>query len=187
MKKVLLIFISILLNACISTSSSVNNGGTTINNSSTMAKKSNPDILVGKQNREALKQEPFAAWFNKNYSDYTVDPKIVNELFPYLEGVSIKAFMGTWCGDSKREIPTFYKILDTAKYNYQNFELFTVNKDKNTPEGYEKGVDIIRVPTFIFYKEGKEIGRYVEFARETLEKDMLAIVSGAPYQHSYED
>ncbi|GAA4277243.1 hypothetical protein GCM10022259_19670 [Aquimarina mytili] len=170
-----------------STSSSVNNGGTTQDEDSIIPRQSNPDILVGKQDRKALKQEPFAIWFNKNYNDYVIDTETVENISMYLEDISIKAFMGTWCSDSKRETPTFYKILDTAKYDYRNFELITVTRDKNTPEGFEKGLDVMRVPTFIFYKEGKEIGRYVEFARETLEKDILAIVSGKPYKHSYED
>ena len=37
-----------------------------------------------------------------------------------------------------------------------------------------------------FYKDGKEIGRYVEYARVSLEKDILKIVSGLPYKHSYD-
>ena len=95
--------------------------------------------------------------------------------------------MGTWCGDSKRETPTFYKILDETNYNYNNLELVTVDRSKTTPDGLEKGYDVVRVPTFIFYKDGKEIGRYVEYARESLEEDMLAILSGKDYKHSYED
>lgn len=75
----------------------------------------------------------------------------------------------------------------TLEFIYIGLELITVTKSKDTPEGFEKDLDIMQVPTFIFYKDGKEIGRYVEFARKTLEKDMLAIVSEQPYKHSYED
>ena len=95
--------------------------------------------------------------------------------------------MGTWCGDSKRETPRLYKILDAVNFNYDNFTLITVSPQKITPSGFEKGFNIIRVPTIIFYKKGKEMGRFVEFAQESLEKDMLAIVSGTGYKHSYED
>ncbi len=195
MKKILLISITILLNACISASISVNTDvleektttETSKQSSNTVVTPSKSDILIGKQKRKALEQEPYGSWFNKNYENYTVDAATVEKLSPYLDGVFIKVFMGTWCNDSKRETPAFYKILDDSKFDYQNHELITVTRSRNTPEGYEKGLDIIRVPTFIFYKKGKEIGRYVEFARESLEKDMLAIVSGIPYKHSYED
>ena len=64
--------------------------------------------------------------------------------------------------------------------------MITVNRGKRTPDNLQKGFNIKRVPTFIFYKKGKEIGRYVEFPRTSLEKDILTIVSGKPYKHSYE-
>lgn len=144
-------------------------------------------VLVGKQNRSALEQEPFRKWFNRNFEKYKVDTKTIEEIKPLLEGIKIKAFMGTWCGDSKRETPTFYKILDTANFDYSNFELITVDRSKSTPDALEKDMNIIRVPTFIFYKEGKELGRYVEYPRKSLEKDMLAILSQSGYKHSYEN
>ncbi|MBQ0736393.1 thioredoxin family protein [Aquimarina celericrescens] len=195
MKKIYIIFIALSLNACISASISVNNSPAvekspnevSEQDKNTPSSQSKPEILVGKQDRKALEQEPYDTWFNKHYENYTVDTETVTKISPYLKDVSIKAFMGTWCGDSKRETPTFYKILDAAEFDYENLELITVTRAKNTPDGLEKGLDIVRVPTFIFYKDGKEIGRYVEFAQETLEKDILAIVSGQPYKHSYED
>ncbi|OED39678.1 hypothetical protein AB832_03860, partial [Flavobacteriaceae bacterium (ex Bugula neritina AB1)] len=153
----------------------------------TVAVQQKPEILIGKQNREALLKKPYRSWFTKNFEEYTVDSKIIDQLKPKLKDISIKIFMGTWCSDSQRETPTFYKILDAANYNYSNLALITVSEEKDTPDGLEKGLDIQRVPTFIFYKNSKEIGRYVEFARETLEKDMLAIVTNKGYKHSYED
>ncbi len=195
MKKILLLIISILLLSCGSSSQIANEDNPvleTLKNADKQAstatmKQSKPSILVGKQDRNALKQEPFGSWFNSNYENYTVDIETTEKISPYLKQVTIKAFMGTWCSDSKRETPTFYKILDNAEFDYQNLELITVTRAKDTPEGYEKDLNILRVPTFIFYKEGKEIGRYVEYARESLEKDILAIVSRQAYKHSYED
>jgi len=95
--------------------------------------------------------------------------------------------MGTWCGDSKEQTPIFYKILDAANFNYNNLQLIAVNRGKSTPDNLQEGLNIERVPTFIFYKKGKEIGRFVEFPQETVEADMLKIVSGEPYKHSYEN
>jgi thiol-disulfide isomerase/thioredoxin len=94
--------------------------------------------------------------------------------------------MGTWCGDSRRETPRFYKILEETNFDENYFELITVNRSKKTPDNLQEGFNIIRVPTFIFYKEGKEVGRYVEYPRETLEKDILKIVTGQAYKHSYD-
>ncbi|TYP69886.1 thioredoxin family protein [Aquimarina intermedia] len=149
---------------------------------------SNPTgMLLGIQDRAALEREPHDYWFNDNYDSYEMDTEAVAQLQPLLEDVKIKAFMGTWCGDSQYGVPAFYKIMDEAKFDYNNLTLITVTRNKDTPEKLEEGLNIIRVPTFIFYKDGKELGRYVEYARESLEKDMITILSGETYKHSYED
>ena len=188
MKKLIyIIVIAGILYSCGSTSTTTASAVTekTTQNNNTQEPK--PDMLIGIQNKEAFQQEPYTTWFTPNYNDYDPNQEIVENLKPLLKDVEIKAFMGTWCGDSKRETPTFYKILDETNYNYNNLELVTVDRSKTTPDGLEKGYDVVRVPTFIFYKDGKEIGRYVEYARESLEEDMLAILSGKDYKHSYED
>ena len=47
-------------------------------------------------------------------------------------------------------------------------------------------MSIINVPTFIFYKDGEELGRIVEYPIQDLESDMLKILSGQPYRHAYD-
>ncbi|MGY0407992.1 MAG: thioredoxin family protein [Polaribacter sp.] len=151
----------------------------------TATKNKNGD-LIGFANKESFMQAPYNSWFTEKYNTYKTDKATITALKKQLKGVKIKGFMGTWCGDSKRETPHFYKILEQANFNFKNLELVTVNRNKKTPNNLQKGLHIKRVPTFIFYKDGKEIGRYVEYARESLEKDMLKIVSGKPYKHSYD-
>ena len=151
------------------------------------AKKNKKGDLVGIANKESFNQAPYKTWFDQKYDAYTLDVASISDLKQQLKGVKIKGFMGTWCGDSKREVPRFYKILEATDFNLKNLELITVNRRKKTPDDLQKGLRIIKVPTFIFYKNGKEIGRYVEYARESLEKDMLKIVSEQGYKHSYDN
>ena len=146
-----------------------------------------PKMLVGEQQRTDLTQKPFDTWFNKNYETYQVDTDALKDLKPLLKGVKIKVFMGTWCGDSKRETPRFYKIMDAAKVKQKKITLITMNRSKKTPDNFEEGLNITNVPTFIFYKNGIEINRIVEYPIETLEKDMIAILSGKAYKHAYAD
>ena len=144
--------------------------------------------LVGYVTKDSFKAEPYASeWFNDFYEYYETDKEVVQKLKPLLKDVKIVGFMGTWCDDSKREIPNFYKTLDEAGFDSKNVDLIAVNKSKKA-NGLEKGLDIIRVPTFIFYKDGKEIGRFVEHPIDgsTLEKDFLKIVSGQDYKHPYQ-
>lgn len=144
--------------------------------------------LIGIVNKESFLQEPFNEWFTHNYENYTSNEEVLENLKPLLnQEITIKAFMGTWCGDSQDQTPVFYKILDEAKFNYENLEFIAVDRDKSTPNNLQEGFDIERVPTFIFYKNGKEIGRFVEYPRETVEADLLKIISRETYKHSYED
>jgi thiol-disulfide isomerase/thioredoxin len=142
--------------------------------------------LIGITARTDFDQQPYTNWFQRNYDNYTVDNTSAKKLKKALKDITIKAFMGTWCGDSRRETPKFYKLLALAEFNLKNLEMITVNRGKGTPDHLEKGFDIKRVPTFIFYKKGEEIGRYVEYARETLDKDILKILTGKEYKHSYD-
>jgi thiol-disulfide isomerase/thioredoxin len=142
-------------------------------------------MLLGKANRKGFQMDAFKGWFNTGYSDYQVDSESLDQLKPLLKDVTITVFMGTWCEDSQRETPHFYKILDAANFDESKLTLITVSDEKTTPQGFEEGKNITNVPTIIMYKEGKELGRIVEYPIESLEKDMIAILSGKEYKHAY--
>ena len=142
-------------------------------------------MLLGKANRKGLQMNPFKDWFNAGYSDYKIDSETLEQLKPLIKDLDITVFMGTWCEDSQRETPHFYKILDDAGFSESRLTLITVSDEKTTPQGFENGKNITNVPTFIFYKNEKELGRIVEYPIESLENDMLAIVSGKEYKHAY--
>ena len=143
--------------------------------------------LVGITAKSDFLKAPFNNWFDYNYEEYELNSETIETLKPLLQNITIKAFMGTWCGDSQEQTPVFYKILDATDFNYKNLEMVAVDRSKKTPDNLQEGLNIIRVPTFIFYKKGEEIGRFVEYPRESVETDMLKIVSGTAYKHSYED
>lgn len=143
--------------------------------------------LVGIANKAMLQQAPFNSWYDMFYNDYKIDGAIISQLKPHMKDVKIKLFMGTWCGDSKRETPHFYKIMDALQFDEKNIELITVDRAKSTSENDQQGFDIQRVPTVIFFRNNKEIGRFVEYPRESMEADFLKITSGQGYKHSYEN
>ena len=174
MKKLFLFFVLFVLSSC------------KINQKVT-SKKNRTIDLIGFSERKSFNQEPYKEWFDKNYRVYKPDLSSIASLKKELKGITIKGFMGSWCGDSKREVPQFFKILEQVNFNTKDLELIAVDRNKKTPNNLQEGFNIKKVPTFIFYKQGKEIGRYVEYARESLEKDMLQIVSEKAYKHSYEN
>lgn len=142
-------------------------------------------ILLGVQKRVALETSPYDTWFSENYKQHTLDTATIETIKGDLADSDITLFMGTWCEDSQRESPAFYKILDLAGIDASTVKLITVSEDKDTPEGLEEGQNITNVPTFIFSKDGEELGRIVEYPLESLEKDMEKILSGQEYKHAY--
>ncbi|MCF6181303.1 thioredoxin family protein [Lutibacter sp.] len=143
--------------------------------------------LIGYAQKSDFLKEAYNYWFTPNYKNYKVDEKLVAKIKPLLKNVTIKAFMGTWCSDSKEQTPALYKILDATDFNYKNLKLIAVDRDKKTPDSLQKGYNIHHVPTFIFYKNGKEIGRFVEYPQETIEKDMIKILSGKSFTPNYSE
>jgi thiol-disulfide isomerase/thioredoxin len=144
------------------------------------------DMLVGTAAFDSLQTQPYASWYDAQLETYEPDTETVAQLEGLLSDVRITVFMGTWCSDSKREVPRFVKILETVGYDPEDVEVIAMTRDKTTPQGYEKGMSIINIPTFIFSKEEKELGRIVEYPIEDLESDMLKILSGGPYRHAYD-
>lgn len=144
------------------------------------------EILIGKQTKDAFQVSPYVFWYIPNHDNYTPDATTISELKKHTSDVYITVFMGTWCSDSQQHVPAFYKIMEKLKFNEAKVNLITVDRTKTTPDNLEKGMDIERVPTFIFYKNGKEMHRIVESPIESLEKDMLKILTNQPYKHAYQ-
>ncbi|MEE9361808.1 MAG: thioredoxin domain-containing protein [Cellulophaga sp.] len=166
----------------------INTYGQSINTKVT-DKKGN-EKLLGIVNRNGLTKDSFNKWFTPNYEAYLVNQGIVDLFKEVLKKeYRITVFFGSWCGDSKRELPKFYKILDAAGFPEERLTVVGVDNSteayKKSPTGEEKGLNIHRVPTFIFYKDGKEVNRIIEFPKETLERDMLTIISGKRYSGNY--
>jgi thiol-disulfide isomerase/thioredoxin len=145
--------------------------------------------LLGKINRKGLTTNSFNLWYSKNYDDYVVNKPLVKMLKDSLNKYNIKMFLGTWCGDSKREVPRFYKVMDAIKFPEDQIEVIALDRTtetyKQSPNGEEKGLNIHRVPTFIFYKNGKEVNRIVEFPKETFERDIFNIIIEHKYTPNY--
>lgn len=142
------------------------------------------EILVGKISSAQMTQYS-AAWFDKEYDFYKVNAERLAQIKPFLKDKRVVLLMGTWCEDSQREVPGMIKILNEAGYNTAEMEIIAVDEDKKTVEGLEKNYDLTYIPALIFFDGEKEINRIVEFPINTLEQDMLDILSGKEYKNAY--
>lgn len=141
--------------------------------------KSGKPMLVGLAQRSAFQDTSYAKWFNPEYEEYHVKTKDLDDIAGQLKDFNITIVMGTWCSDSHREVPRFYKILDTLKYPESKVKLIMVDRNRKGLSGETDSLNIKAVPTIIFYSNGIEKGRIVEAPDETLEKDTYNIVTGS--------
>lgn len=142
-------------------------------------------IIIGKQKRATLEKEPYKKWFDENYKQHSLDTLTMRAIKDDLAQTDITLFMGTWCEDSQREIPAFFKALDIVGINSSHVNIITLSEDKESPAIFLEGRDVNYVPTIIFKKEGKELGRIVEYSIFSIEKDMAKILNGEGYKHPY--
>ncbi|WP_431137202.1 thioredoxin family protein [Psychroserpens mesophilus] len=147
-------------------------------------------FLLGKIDKKGLTSKNYNDWFSKNHEAYEVDQATIESIGSKLKDYHITLFMGTWCGDSKLEVPRFYKILEACNFPEEQLTVIALSQKSNmykqSPNHYEAGLNIHRVPTFIFYKNRKEINRIVEHPVESLEKDVLNIITSNTYQSNYQ-
>ena len=143
--------------------------------------KNNPTVIFDDGNHFGLLSKSLIidhdsyTWFPKQYDAYQPDLNGFDSA--NLKQISIKIFMGTWCHDSKREVPRLYKILDELYYDYENFEIIGLTKDK---KGYFQDYatfGITNTPTIIFYRNDVEIGRIIEEPKGSLEDQMARIIA----------
>ena len=132
-----------------------------------------------------LRTSPITPWFDQEYDRINTDPNWIKEIKPFLKGLKIKVFMGTWCEDSQRELPHFFKLLNALEFDQNHLKMYAMSEEKTTPSNFEKDLDIYNIPTIIFFKDGNEMNRFVEFPLNSLESDIEKIVKGAAYSHSY--
>lgn len=115
------------------------------------------------------------------YRGFQVDEGLVEAIASKLEGeLKIDVYFGFWCGDSKNNVPPFLKIMDVmAGFNEKipTVNYYTVERKPTKETKYfVEEFKVERVPTFIFYRDGKEIGRIIENPKNSLIEDMMNIL-----------
>ncbi|MBV2245760.1 MAG: thioredoxin family protein [Lentimicrobium sp.] len=151
-------------------------------NSQVVDEKTGHLMLIGEVNRQGM--ENMGTWFSDEYEAYQPQADVMAEIkslnadFPHVFIV-----MGTWCSDSREQVPHFYKLMDAIDYPDSQVFVVGVNREKKADNFCLGDFDIHLVPTFIFTRDGKEIGRIVESPSITLEHDLLNILLGPASIH----
>lgn len=135
-------------------------------------------MLLGAQLKDQFVKEPYSEWYTKEFNEYQMDEKAVNELKKNkITAYDLVVFMGTWCEDSHRDFPRLMKILEEVKYPDSRLTIIAVNRKKESPNGEESKYNVSKVPTIIVQKYGKEIGRIIEMPTTGyIERDFVDIL-----------
>ncbi|NQT76667.1 MAG: thioredoxin family protein [Bacteroidetes bacterium] len=134
------------------------------------------EILIGYCDRAGLQEGEFGESYSFEYEDYEPARKLIKKIGRNAVDYNIVIVLATWCGDSEEQIPRFYRILDDAGLSDEMLQLVCVDGQKAGGDVPVQEYEIERVPTFIFFRDGIEIGRITETPEKTLEKDMWRII-----------
>ena len=136
----------------------------------------NQEVLIDYCDRAGLESGEFGTYYKLEYEDYQLNDSLVKLIGNKINDFDITIVFGSWCSDSEQQVPHFYKILDQAGYDDNRLKIIAVNRQKKAEEVHIEDLQIELVPTFIMYKNDKEIGRIVETPVETLEEDLWQII-----------
>jgi thiol-disulfide isomerase/thioredoxin len=136
-----------------------------------------PAPLLGHITRDELRS--YAPWRPLFVEPYVPDASAVAAIKASARDVTVLLIVATWCPDSKREVPRFFAIMDGAGISESQLTMVGVDRTKKDAEGLTETWGITRVPTFVFLRHGREVGRVVERtpAGATLEGEIARVLA----------
>lgn len=127
----------------------------------------NQAILIGNKN---------FSWFDEEYKNYVPKQVIINQLTPLKNKLNVLIIAGAWCSDTQRELPRFFKIINEIGVPNNHTEMIMVDENKKTVAFNISVLQVTNIPTFIFFKDGKELGRIIEKPQVNLEDDLANLL-----------
>lgn len=115
--------------------------------------------------------------FKRRERAYVPQRSTMKQLQDPMKGIETILFLGTWCSDSRSEVPKFLKIHEQLSGESAPAPIYAVDRDMNDPGNNGSEFNIEFVPTIIVLRDGREAGRIVEFPELTMEEELLAIVT----------
>jgi thiol-disulfide isomerase/thioredoxin len=146
----------------------------------TIVKDSADKVLKGYITRNVLENDTAFKWFSENIKYGTADSAAVDAFKKNAANFNVVVFGGTWCHDTQNLLPVFYRLVDKSGYPESKITIVAVDRAKTAPNNLHKTYNVTNVPTFIVLREGKEIGRVVEYGKEgQIDKELGEIVTNS--------
>lgn len=120
-------------------------------------------ILKGIINKQILISDTAFKWYATSQKIYNPSDTSVVGPLQRNKNVSYIIFGGTWCEDTQFILPKFFKLQEKAGISDSSITFFAVNRQKQTIGNIAAAMNITNVPTIIVMKNGKEVGRVIEY------------------------
>jgi thiol-disulfide isomerase/thioredoxin len=141
-------------------------------------KKAEEVVLTGNLLPRAILK--IAPEWRQGLREYKPDQKIIEQILAttvrYGTDLKAEVVLGTWCGDSVSQVPKFMAVQRALRKNRLPVQFMGLDRTKKAPAEVAEGRNIERVPTFIIYHKGVEIGRIVETPKVSVEADLAEIL-----------
>lgn len=122
-------------------------------------------VIKGFMNPQQLATDTAFQWFAHNQKGYTPFEAALTALKTQKDAVHFLVFGGTWCHDSQFILPKFYAFAHAAGVTPARITTIGVDENKKTLHNLAEAFHVENVPTIIVLKEGKEVGRVVEYGK----------------------
>jgi thiol-disulfide isomerase/thioredoxin len=143
-----------------------------------LVERPNEKSYKGIISRDVLISDTSFHWYAENQKGYIPNAAAVAGLKRNADSIQLLVFMGTWCEDSQNIIPKFFTLTDAAGFSQERITLVGVDRKKLTLSHLSEALNIKNVPTIIVMKNGKEMGRVIEFGKYGLfDKELGEILS----------
>ena len=135
-------------------------------------------IVNGIVSKYILINDPsFKKWYDPNHVNYNPDTALLNAMERSKGKLQYVVFGGTWCDDTRFILPKFFKAQEKSGVQDKDIAFFGVNRQKKTLGNITESFKILNVPTIIVMKDGKEIGRVVEYGKTgAWDKELAEII-----------
>lgn len=135
-------------------------------------------ILRGIINKYLVQNDTSFNWYNQSQSYYNPDTATLNAFERAKGKYQFIIFGGTWCEDTHFVIPKFFKLQEKSGIPDDAVTFFGVDRAKTSLGNICKAFNVTLVPTVIIMKDGKEVGRVVEYGKTgKWDKELVAILN----------
>ena len=137
-------------------------------------------ILKGFITKQNLAGDTAFKWYAENQKGYLPYEPALNALKANKEALNFLVFGGTWCHDTQFILPKFFTLTDAAGVSQDHITMLGLDKNKKTIQHLSETFGITNVPTIIVLKNGKELGRVVEYGKSGMvDKELSEIITAA--------